>query len=253
METFGLFAVTPIGLALVVASIGYFVLFGRVLLPDRNEKLAASDNIRYFRDVYGIDGQLFELRVTRNSDLAGKQLKDVESHGRAGWILAIRSGGESSINPAKDAWIWVGSELAIMGSREEVEKYAKLHGLELKTEVDSFAEFLSATNAGIAEVVIPPFSDLIGKSVADIQFRRKYRARVLAIYRVSEVIDSDLAQIVFQAGDTLVLHSRWKYLMDMASDPNFAVVTDFPHETFRPEKLKYATISFADAQLGRVY
>lgn len=247
METFGLFAVTPIGVVLVAVGIGYFVLFGRVLLPDSNEKLAAGDNIRYFRDVYGIDGQLFELRVTRNSDLAGKQLKDVESHGRAGWILAIRSGGESSINPAKDAWIWVGSELAIMGSREEVEKYAKLHALELKPEVDSFAEFLSVTSAGIAEVVIPPFSDLIGKSIADIQFRRKYRTRVLAIYRVSEVIDSNLAQIVFQAGDTLVLHSRWKNLLDMAGDPNFAVVTDFPQETFRPEKLKYATIAFTIA------
>ena len=245
MSTFGLFAVTPIGVALVVVGIAYFVLLGRLILPDTKEKIVATDNLRYFRDVYGIDGQMFELRVRRESDLAGKQLKDVDSHGRAGWILAIRSGGESSITPSRDNYIWVGSELAIMGSREEVEKYAKLHSLELKPEVDSFSEFLSNTNAGIAEVVIPPDSELIGKSVADIQFRRKYRAKVLAIYRVNDIIDTDLADVVFQAGDTLILHSRWRDLITMAGDRNFAVVTDFPQETFRPEKLRYATFSFA--------
>ena len=245
MDTFGLFAVTPIGLALVVAAIGYFVLLGRLVLPDTNEKLAATDNLRYFRDVYGIDGQMFELRVRRNSDLAGKQLKDVDSHGRAGWILGVRSGGDSSITPSRETFIWVGSELAIMGSREEIEKYAKQHGLELKPEVDSFAEYLSPTNAGIAEVVIPPFSDLIGKSIAEIQFRRNHRAKVLAVYRVNDIIDTDLGGLQLQAGDTLLLHSRWRDLIAMSGDQNFAVVTDFPQETFRPEKLRYAAFSFA--------
>lgn len=245
MSTFGLFAVTPIGVALVAAGIGYFVLLGRLVLPDSKEKIVATDNLKYFSDVYAIDGQMFELRVRRDSDLAGKQLKDVDSHGRAGWILAIRSGGESSMTPARDTYIWVGSELAIMGSKEEVEKFAKLHNLELKPEVDSFSEFLSATNAGIAEVVIPPDSELIGKSVAEVQFRRRYRAKVLAIYRVNKIIDTDIADVVFQAGDTLVLHSRWRDLIAMTGDPNFAVVTDFPQETFRPEKLRYAAFSFA--------
>ena len=245
MSTFGLFAVTPVGLTLVAVGIAYFVLLGRLVLPDTKEKIVATDNMKYFRDVYGISGQMFELRVRRDSDLAGKQLKDVDSHGRAGWILAIRSGGESSMTPARDTYIWVGSELAIMGSREEVERFSKMHNLELKPQVDSFSEYLSPTNAGIAEVVIPPDSELIGKSVAEIQFRRKYRTKVLAIYRVNDIIDTDIANVVFQAGDTLVLHSRWRDLIAMASDRNFAVVTDFPQETFRPEKLRYATFSFA--------
>jgi di/tricarboxylate transporter len=247
MKTFELFSVAPIGFALVCAGIAYFVLFGKYVLPVAKEKIAASGNMQYFRDVYGIDGQLFELRVTRKSDLAGKQLKDVEARGRAGWILAIRSEGESSITPARDTWIWVGSELAIMGPRDEIEEYAKLHGLEMKSDVDSFTEFLSPVHAGIVEVVIPPDSDLIGKSVAELQFRRKYRARVLAVYRIDEIIDVELPGVVFQAGDTLILHSRWKDLITLSGDSNFAVVTDFPQETFRPEKLRFAAISFAIA------
>ena len=90
-ETFGLFDVTPVGLALVVVGIAYFVFLGKWVLKVRTEKSPARDNFQYFREVYGIDPHVYELRVTRRSDLAGKQLKDVESRGRAGWILAIRS------------------------------------------------------------------------------------------------------------------------------------------------------------------
>ena len=244
MKTFGLFAVTPIGLALVAGGILYFVFLGRWILPGSSDRVSASDNLQYFRDTYGIDGQVFELIVTRRSDLAGKKLRDVESHGRAGWILAIRSGYEMIIAPAQETDIWVGTELAIMGSREEVTKYARVHDLELKPDIDSFSEYLSATSAGIAEVVIPPDSELIGKTIGDLQFRKRYGAKVLALYRVNKVVDEDLPDVRFQAGDTLVVHCRWQDLIPLADDKNFAVVTDFPHETFRPEKLTYAAASF---------
>ena len=244
METYDLFAVTPIGLALVVVGIGYFILVGRWVLPGAQARAASADNLEHFSNVYGIDGQIFELRVTSASDLAGRQLKDVESRGRAGWILAIRSGYEMNVAPAQDTEIWVGSELAIMGSREEVGGFAKRHGLEMKPEIDSFSDYLSATSAGIAEVVIPPDSDVIGKSIGDLQFRKRFGAKVLAVYRVNEIIDSGLPELKFQAGDTLVVHSRWSDLIPLSDNNNFAVVTDFPQESFRPEKLRFAAISF---------
>ncbi len=244
METFGLFAVTPIGVALVAVGILYFVFLGRWILPASSGRVSASDNLQYFRDTYGIEGQVYELIVTRRSDLAGKQLRDVESHGRAGWILAIRSGHDMSIAPAQETDIWVGSELAIMGSQEEVAKFARLHDLEMKPDIDSFAEYLSATSAGISEVVIPPDSELIGKTIGDLQFRKRYGAKILVVYRINQVIDEELSGLRFQAGDTLVVHSRWQDLIPMADDKNFAVVTDFPHESFRQEKLAYAAGSF---------
>lgn len=249
METFGLFAVTPIGLALVTGGILYFVFLGRWILPGVSARVSAADNLQYFRDTYGIDGQVFELIVTRRSDLAGKKLRDVESHGRAGWILAIRSGFEMAIAPARDTDIWVGSELAIMGSREEVTKFARRHDLDMKPDIDSFSEYLSATSAGISEIVIPPDSELIGKTIRELEFRQRYRAKVLAVYRVNQVVDEDLSDFRFQAGDTLVVHCRWQDLIPLADDKNFAVVTDFPHESFRPEKLVYAASSFGVALL----
>jgi len=244
MEQFHLFAVTPVGLALVVVGIAYFAVSGRFMLPRIKEKVAGADNLQHFRDLYGIEGQIYELRVTPDSDLVDIQLRDIEERGRAGWILAVRTGREIQLVPGRDVWIRAGSELAIMGSKKEVELYAERHGLALKPEVESFSEYLSVTSAGIAEVVIPPDSELINKTVGEVEFRKRFGAKILAVYRVNEVLDTDIPNIVFQAGDTLILHSRWEDLTVLANNSNFAVVTDFPRETYRPGKLRVAGACF---------
>ncbi|MBS1270686.1 MAG: hypothetical protein MAG794_01652 [Gammaproteobacteria bacterium] len=244
MEAFHLFAVTPVGVVLVAVGVAYFAVSGRFMLPRTKEKVAGADNLQHFHDLYGIAGQIYELRVTPDSDLVDVQLRDVEERGRAGWILAVRTGKEVHLVPGRDTWIRSGSELAIMGSRKEVELYADRHGLVLKPEIESFSEYLSVTSAGIAEVVIPPDSELVNKTLGEVQFRRKYGAKILAIYRVKEVLDTDMPNIRFQAGDTLILHSRWEDLTLLANDSNFAVVTDFPRETYRPGKLRVAALCF---------
>ena len=43
------------------------------------------------------------------------------------------------------------------------------------------------------------------------------------------------------------MHSRWPDLANVASEQDFAIVTDFPKETFRPNKLVFAAISFVIA------
>lgn len=244
MEAFHLFSVAPVGIVLVAAGLGYFAVSGRLMLPRPNEKVAGADNLQHFRDLYGIEGRIYELRVTPGSDLVDVQLRDVEERGRAGWILAVRTGRDTALVPGRDTWIRAGSELAIMGSEQEVELYAERHGLVLKPEIESFSEYLSVTSAGIAEVVIPPDSELVHKTVGESEFRRKYGARILAVYRVDEVLDTDIPNIRFQAGDTLILHSRWEDLSRLANNANFAVVTDFPRETYRPDKLRVAAACF---------
>lgn len=244
MQEFGLFSVTPVGIMLVITGVLYFLYFGRKVLPVSKQSSRTTENLQYYRDMYGIDGRMFEFEVSKDSDLAGRNLGEIESHGRAGWILGVKSGGNTQIAPAQDIMVEQGSLLAIMGSKSSVEKYAELHNLKIKPYLHEFADFLNVTNAGIAEVVIPPDSELIGKSISEIAFRRRYGVRVLAVYRIDQVIDENLPGLVFQSGDTLIVHSRWHDLNNMANSTEFAVVTDFPRETFRPNKLAYASIAF---------
>ena len=56
MEQFGLFSVTPVGLALVFTGIMYFLFFAKHLLPQVAKQTLTTENLQYYRDVYGIDG-----------------------------------------------------------------------------------------------------------------------------------------------------------------------------------------------------
>jgi di/tricarboxylate transporter len=145
------------------------------------------------------------------------------------------------VAPRGDTEFWVGSEIAIMGKRDSVMRFADEYALRIKNEMDVFAEVLSASSAGIAEVVIPPDSGVIGKSIREIELRKKYGATVLSVFRADDVIDVDMVDLVLQSGDTLVVHIRWHELVGIAENRNdFVVVTDFPREDERPEKMKFA-------------
>lgn len=247
MEKFGLFAVAPVGIALVITGILYFLLLGKRVLPVAEKQALTTENLQHYRDVYGIDGRIFEVTVKDDSDLAGLRLGEVQARGRSGWILGIKTGSNVQIIPAQDTLIESGSMLAIMGAREEVSSYAEEHSLIVSPFLNEFADALNPTTAGIAELVIPPDSDLIGSTISKADIRKRYGMRVLTVYRIDTVIDDDLSSLSLQAGDTLVVHSRWQDMISVAKDKRFAVVTDFPKEEFRTNKLRNASIAFAIA------
>ena len=244
MEKFGLFAVTPVGLALVLTGIAYFVVFGKRILPVAERKTLTTENLQYYRDVYGIDARIFEVIVNEESKLAGLALGQVHAQGRAGWILGIKTGNTVEIVPSQETEIHAGSVLAIMGARQGIEDYAEQNGLTISPYLNEFADALNPTTAGIAEIVIPPDSDLINKSISESDIRRRYGMRVLSVYRVDQVIDDELSSLQLQSGDTLIVHSRWQDMINIAKNKKFAVVTDFPKEEFRTHKLRNASIAF---------
>ncbi len=247
METFGLFSVTPVGIALVATGVGYFLLLGKHILPAAEKQTLTTENLQHYRDVYGIDGRIFEVTVGEESELAGLALGEVQAQGRSGWILGIKSGDNTRIIPEQNTPIHAGSVLAIMGSRQEITTYAEEHHLTISPFLNEFADALNPTTAGIAEIVIPPDSDLINKSISESDIRKRYGMRILAVYRIDKVIDDELANLKLQAGDTLVVHSRWQDMIKVAKDKRFAVVTDFPKEEFRTNKLRNASVAFVIA------
>ncbi|MBX2849339.1 MAG: SLC13 family permease [Acidiferrobacterales bacterium] len=251
MEQFGLFSVTPIGLALVATGIIYFLVLGNRVLPETEKKVLTTENLQHYRDVYGIDGRIFEVVVKPGSDLAGLFLGQVGAHGRSGWILGIKTGNNVRIIPPQDTLIEEGSVLAIMGSREDINNYAEVHDLTVRPFLTEFADALNPTTAGIAEIVITPDSELINSTISEADIRRRYGMRVLAVYRIDQVIDDELSTLKMQAGDTLIVHSRWQDMIKVSKDNKFAVVTDFPKEEFRPNKLRNASVAFGLA-LGLV-
>lgn len=257
METWGLFSTTPIGVMLVLTGIFYFVVAGKYVLPAMpTAGEASTDSLNYFRSIYGIDYDLFEVTVPTDSPLIGEELDDIETHYRIR-ILATGEGKSIHIGPNtidRKTSIHAGMVLAVIAAPMHVALFVNKNKLTQRPALTTFSELLSSAKAGIAEIVIPPGSQLVGKSARDIWLRKKYGIALIALNRDGHTQreGEDIRSVPFQGGDTLVVHTSWDVLARLEKNRNFVVVTtEFPHEELRPQKLGWAGLFFAIA-LGLV-
>lgn len=247
MEPFQLFDVTPIGFALVITGILYFVLLGRFVLPAKKADATAGieSTEEYFQRVYGMDFVIRELRLGEKSPLAGQTIRDIEAEFPI-FIIGTFMNGELRVGPWGGLVIEANAHLAIMGRSEALEAFAARAGQPLKDRLDVFLDAMAATQSGVAEVVLPPGSGLLGKRVTDIAMRKTYGLSVLGIHRNQDTIRDHVRDVALQAGDTLVCHCRWDSLARVDKDRDFVVITsDYPHEDLRPKKVPYALVFFA--------
>ncbi len=257
MAEFGLFSVTPIGFALVATGIIYFMLLGKFVLPGKVDKVDASSGqgtSDYLQRVYGLKADVYEVDVPAESPLVGQILADINLENNL-YIISTYYKGKVSMVQILTAEIAAPCRLAIIGKGVIVEAFAKKYGLTIRPSLDVFSEEFAPTNAGIAEVVIPPDSKLIGKCPRDLLLRKTYGLSLLAIHRGEDTLShveygdhkpTAIGLVPFQAGDMLVAHSRWENLVRIKRDRDFVVVTaDFPQEELRPQKVGVALFFFA--------
>nr|VFJ54487.1 MAG: Di- and tricarboxylate transporter [Candidatus Kentron sp. FW]VFJ57029.1 MAG: Di- and tricarboxylate transporter [Candidatus Kentron sp. FW] len=248
MELFSLFSVTPVGLALVATGIIYFVLAGRFVLPAVKSKGESPDTTdHYFEELYQLSGEVYELVVPKGSTLIGEKIGDIEQMYNIPFILGLDDNEQLRLAPPGDIKITESAVLAVKGPEDQISEFIQRFGLEKRAGLDRFAEPLNPTRAGIAEVVIPARSHLIGKALSDVRMRRTYGLNVMTVHRDNEPIRGILRNLVLQSGDTLVVHSSWNDLAALSKDRDFVVVTDFPHEETRPQKVTPALICFGIA------
>ena len=249
MTTFQLFDVAPIGLALVATGILYFILFGRLVLP--GSAMDGGDSARnlleYFEKIYGFDSAIHEIDVAEGSKLTGLALDGLEVDYRV-QIIATDYHGRTHLEPPRDTRIEAPCRIAVIADPTSLDHFKREFELKELSELDRFAETLSPAKAGVAEIVIPPGSGLIGKSGRELWVRKKYGISNLAIHRGGETLSRDehnVGNIPFQAGDTIISHTRWDALARLESDRDFVVVTtDYPKEDLRPHKVLPALVFF---------
>ena len=243
LSPFPMFQPLPIGIVLLVAGLLYYRYPGRKWLRDGEgeaEVVTPARTDSYFAQAYGIEGEVFELKVGAESPLVGMAIGEAEAQRDAPLYLALQTGNDARLSPSADQIIWVGSVIGVMGKREAVQAYAQANDLKLSSRLRNFADLFDPNRAGISEAVIPPTSQFIGRTQAHLRLRKRFGISLLAINRDKKVFRSDIRQMPLRAGDMLVFHSIWSDLSQAGGTRDFVVVTDYPKQEQRPQKLRWA-------------
>ncbi len=217
----------PTGGAIVIAGIAYMVLIGRHLLPDR-ESMGQAVNpagiSRNIRETYKLDDRMWEIRVPPTSSLVNTTL----SHSRIGaqlgiTVVAIWRGHRAILAPEPIEVINANDFLLVMG-REERVRGLESWGLKVGRENNSGRMNGHDYSVDLTEVIIPPRSNAIGKTLADLNFRNKYGLTSVAFWREGQSYRTDVGKTTLQVGDALLMVGPVSKIKKLAEERDYMLL-----------------------------
>ncbi len=224
----GLFSLTPYALVSVAVAMLWFLLPGRRLLPHRAVAERQQPTLDEVEHAYRLDGLFYQLRVRSTSDLAGKSLDKSELRTRFHLtVIAVLFKSGELVPASREIGLRQNDVLIVHGERGDMAQAAGIHDLEMKGEVrlgDLKAREQAALS--LSEVMIPFRSELVGKTLIEVGFRRCYGLVVLSAMRRGEVIRDNLSKLVLEAGDTLLIQGAPEHVRQARRDLSLVPVTE---------------------------
>ena len=242
VEPLGLFTQTPIGLALVIAAIAYFVIFGRFIMPRRNDD--DEDNHLMpssLADTYQEVADVYELEVP--DDFGPFTLEELHVRDRYHVTIAGVYTPEKMLKnyaPTRYELIHSGETLAIVGNEPHVIQCAKDLGLIFKGKLDVFAEDFSPNNAGLLEGIVTPRSNLVGHTMRERRFRKTNGVVPVVLCRDGICQFDQITQETIKPGDALLMFGRWEKFRELQNKNWFTFTTEIKGEDLREERASMA-------------
>ncbi len=255
LEPFGLFDVTPVGLALVGSGIACFVLFGRYILPsgeDQDEDGVMEQDRRTTSHIMDQLGEAWELH-TPDDFTHYRDPVTVESLRRR-YLVSVVALTEPPdfkiLNPTPDQVIRSGVDLVVRGRERDVRRMAEKEGMILKEGLEVFRDDLAEHVCGTVEAVVAPHSPLAGKTLKQLELARRFQVTPLAVYREGNIYRAELGQLPLRVGDAILLHGSWQQLQLLHREGGLLFTTPIDEvEQMRPDKAIFAALWLAVALL----
>ena len=199
MPPLGMFELSKIALPLLAISLGFLVIFGRRLLPDRE----ALSNI-----ISDIDRKEFltEAVVLEGSPLLGKKISESEIESLSGVRLldVVRKGQVATPN-VSELTLAPGDRLVLSCRPQGIIEARELEGVDLLSESQLGIEQVSSKTGIMIEGIVGPSSSLISKTLSDASFRARFNITILALHRRGKNLSDQIEGIKLQSGDSLLL------------------------------------------------
>ena len=242
---FQFFDFTPIGLTLLISGILFLALTSRWLLPDHKPRteLQRVDSPEELVQVYKLPEDLYRLRVRTQSPLAGKTLlqSDLRSTFEVTVLEILRSGsrvGDNRLNLLEndsvsvklspDTVVYPNDILICQGKINDITHAAATLQLGVQPAEAKDQKSLVNNEVGVAEILLPPRSRLIGKTLVSARFGSLYQLTVLAINRPGAEGSLSLKETKLQFGDTLFVQGPWKNIRALTDQRRDFVVVGQP-------------------------
>jgi di/tricarboxylate transporter len=248
LEPYGLFSVTPAGILLLLAGVGYFFFLGQFVLPDSESSGTVASEQEKLIEALHLPNHVRQYTISKDSPLIDKT---TEQSGV--WdqyelnILGISRGRDVEYAPWRETQFEAGQELALLGDANSASRFASTYRLIPEEHSIKFASLNDPDRSGFAEVILPPRSQMIGQSIREFSLRKRYAVEPVIIISKGHDIKGDLSDHRLIPGDIIIVHGLWDNIYDLKESSDFVVATPFTMEKKDPSKSWIAMLCFVFA------
>jgi di/tricarboxylate transporter len=196
LPPFRMFEFIAVGMVLVATGILYMVFIGKRVVPERDrDAVNAGDTMREY---------LAEVVVLPNSPLIGQAAFDSDFSALEFQVLKIRR-HDHALDAGPSLHFEEGDIVLVAGKVENLIKVKKIEGIDILEDVTLRSSGIDMRDAQVAEVVIAPRSNFVGRSLRNSNFRQRTGLSVLALTRGDRSLLHHMADEKLHAGDVLLL------------------------------------------------
>ncbi|MFT4172688.1 MAG: SLC13 family permease [Rhodocyclaceae bacterium] len=252
---FAFFDFTPIGVPVLLLGIAY-MLVARRWLPDAPGAQAGAERARWadLTHTYRLAGRAQRWHIPPHSPAVGHLLSELSLRGRHGInIIGIERRlrfGHELIKPVPSTQVLAHDVmlLDLCAPSEDIEALrAHWRCAPAAMTSDYFAD--RTQELGMAELMLPPESSLLGKSIVDLGFRSRYQLNVVGLRRDGEALAAPLTDTRLKVGDTLLVIGAWRDIRRIKAQTRELILLSVPVEVEEvlpaPGRARYAVASVA--------
>jgi di/tricarboxylate transporter len=232
-QGFHFFAFTPYGVVVLILGIVYMV-FARRWLPASNEAEGGArgrPTLAGWVEEYKLPSREHRVVVKDGSPLAGKTLEELRLRASAGARLVAIERDQRLLQPTAQTELCAGDILFVDLFAQEADVAALREKYALEPMPLSGAYFTDRSQEiGMAEVIVPVDSDLVGKTVMQANVRSRFGLTVIGLRHGRVPKEGPIIHEKVNIGDTLLVIGPWKAIRNLQAGGKDMVILDLPVE-----------------------
>ena len=201
-----IFDFVVIGSIFALAGIAYMSFIGIRLLPDRKTEKNNELNLRAY---------VTEIELLKDASSVGKPIMESALVKELEMDIMEITRGESSFNlPSGDFILQAGDILKVRCDVEKMKVLKNRIKIKETPAVKVVGDDFASTNSTLIEIVITADTDIEGKTLKEIDFRRKYRATPIALKNRPDLV-SNLYNVPLKNGDVLLVEVKNHFVEEL--------------------------------------
>ena len=217
-EPLGMFEFSRYGIFILLIGLLYIIFAVPFILPSRTVTSSLTQS-------YHMGGYLTELKVAEESPMVGRTFmeRSINKNYDITVLDIIREGMVISKN-IRNTIIHPGDVLFVRGSLENFLRMKEVEKVTMLTDEKlTQAELIHDDNT-LVECLLTQQSELVGKSLMEINFRRRFGSFILAIRREGAILRRKIAHVMLRAFDTLLVYGPRDKIKELSESGNFIVL-----------------------------